>query len=123
MLRSGSWPVLEPYFSELDATPVYYRYGEPVRFLPPTSVSTCAARPRHILFIQYKPDGPEAKLKPLSSLQAFSRLQQSGFWVPHTRAGIAEFVEWVLSVPAYQLTYSHVPPAIQQVHTLLGQRR
>ena len=120
MLRSGSWPVLAPYFPELETTTVYHRYGEPVRFLPPTSISTCAARPRHIVFIQYKPDGPEAKLQPLSRLQVFCGLQQSGFWIPHTRAAIADFVQWVLSVPAYQLTYSHVPSAIQQVHTLLG---
>jgi hypothetical protein len=123
MLRSGSWPVLAPYFPDLDATPVYHRYGEPVRFLQPTSISTCAARPRHIVFIQYKPEGPEAKLQPLSRLQVFWRLQQSGFWVPHSRAAIADFVQWVLSVPAYQLTYSHVQPAVQQVHILLGPRR
>jgi coenzyme PQQ synthesis protein D (PqqD) len=119
MLREGSWPVLAPYFPELDSTPSFYRNGDHVRFLqPPSDRPIGAVAPQCLLFVCYQP-GAAAQLRPLTTFESLTGLQKSGFWVPHTRETVAQFLSWVQSLPAYELTYSQLPEAVPLVHSLL----
>lgn len=124
MLREGSWPALRPYFPELSSAPIHNRYGDLVRFLPPSpkTTSVSAATPEFLVFVDYQREdakrGPGGLL-PLDPLQTFYELQKSGFWVPHTRSAIAAFVAWVQSLRAYRLTYSQLPDAVALVGGLV----
>jgi hypothetical protein len=118
MLREGSWPVLAPYFPELDSAPTLFRNGDRVRFLQPHS-PPAPVPAQSLVFVQYQPGAP-ARLKPLNTFESLLSLQKSGFWVPHNRECIGEFVTWVQSLPAYELAYSSLADAISLVHSLLG---
>jgi hypothetical protein len=120
MLREGSWPVLSPYFPELQSAPTFYRNGAYVRFLQPRSNGAMhALPPQCLLFTRYQPEGP-AHLQTLTPFETLLGLQQSGFWVPHDRQNIAQFLSWLQSLPAHQLTYSRLSDAIPIVHRLLA---
>jgi hypothetical protein len=120
MLREGSWPVLAPYFPELSSSPTFYRNGDHVRFLPPLSGPKIAAVPPHcLLFVRYQPGAP-VQLDPLTAFESLLSLRESGFWVPHNREIIAQFLTFLQTLPAYRLTYSELPSAIPVVHRLLA---
>jgi hypothetical protein len=118
MLREGSWPVLSPYFPELNSSPTFYRNGDHVRFLPPSNALAQPAAAKSLVFVQFEPGAP-ARLQPLTTFESLLCLQKSGFWVPHNRESIGEFLSWVQSLPAYTLTYSQLSDAIPLVHQLL----
>jgi hypothetical protein len=119
MLRSGSWPVLQPSIPEVAELPTVNRFGEPVRFLPP-AVSFEPAIPKHLVFVNYRPDVPDAQLEPLDPFSALVHLQKSGFWVPHDPTALSAFVSWISALPSYELTYSALPQAISTLNQLLG---
>jgi hypothetical protein len=120
MLREGSWPILSSYIPELHAAPTFYRNGDYVRFLPPHDHRMIGAAPAQcLLFAHYQPGIP-AQVRTLTTLEALLTLQQSGFWVPHDRESIAQFLCWLQSLPAHQLTYSNLSDAIPHVHRLLA---
>jgi len=119
MLRSGSWPLLDPFFPELSTLPIHTRFGDPVRFLPPPAIHPQPAPAKCLCFVQFEPGAP-VRLQPLSPFDSLCALQKSGFWVPHTRDSIAAFLAWYQSLPAYQLTYSDLSQAVPLVHSLLA---
>jgi hypothetical protein len=120
MLREGSWPVLSPYFPELDWAPTFYRNGDSVRFLCPRSdPGVTALAPQCLLFAHYEPGVP-VLVQTLTTFEALLGLQKSGFWVPHDRESIAQFLSWLQSIPAYSLTYSQLSDAIPHVSSLLA---
>jgi hypothetical protein len=120
MVRKGSWPVLAPYFPELNSTPIFFRNGDYVRFLqPPLDPTIGSASAQCLLFVRYEPGAP-AQIRPLTAFENLLELQKSGFWVPHQRDTIAQFVSLVQSLPGFQITYSELPDAISLVHRLLS---
>ena len=122
MLREGSWAVLESYYPELAQAPMFHRNGDTVRFLaPPVDGQSHSAAPKALVFVRYL-SGATTQLTALSAFEALLGLQKSGFWVPHNRESIASFLAWLQSVPAYELTYSSLPEAINIVRSLLANK-
>jgi hypothetical protein len=119
MLRSGSWPLLDPFSPELSALPIHSRFGDPVRFLPPPAIHAQPVPAKCLCFVQFQPGAPP-RLQSLSPFESLCALQKSGFWVPHTRPSIAAFLAWYQSLPAYQLTFSDLYQAVPLVHSLLA---
>jgi len=120
MLREGSWPVLSPYFPDLPSAPTFYRNGDYVRFLRPRSNPVInALAPQCLLFAHYQPGVP-VHIQTLTTFEALVGLQKSGFWVPHHRESVGQFLSWLQSLPAHQLTYSNLSDAIPIVHRLLA---
>lgn len=120
MLREGSWPVLSPYFPEFHSAPTFYRNGDYVRFLRPHSDPVInALAPQCLLFARYQPGFP-VLIHTLTTFEALLALQESGFWVPHDRESISEFLSWLQSLPAYSLTYGQLSDAIPQVCSLIS---
>jgi hypothetical protein len=97
MLREGSWPVLAPRFSELDRLPGYNRNGQNVKFLHPIHPAHSAN----------------------ASAVAIVRLKESGFWVAHDRYRIQDFLDWIQSLPVYEMIYSDLDEATAFIKTLL----
>jgi len=119
-LKSGAWPVLDRYRSDLAVAPIRQRLGRQVRFLP---VQGCPAQGPVLsslcLFPRYAPDQPisQTRLSPEQVLQGlieadigFRGIDQG--WVD----GLAQ---WIERLPAYQITYPDLETALAQVHTLL----
>jgi len=74
-LKEGSWQILGPDYPEIDALPVYQRYGKSVRYLP------------------LKSDAVTKGMRLVSAnLLVFPE---------HVR----RFVEWIQRIPCYQLSY------------------
>jgi hypothetical protein len=122
MVRQESWPLMEacmPGFSQ--RAPAQERWGATVRFLPsnlPRNASP-SARAQALVFVEYRP-GSKAHLEALSPFEALMGLQQGGFWVEHTEAGIAAFLDWLGGLDCRRLTYSRIEEARQAIGALLA---
>jgi hypothetical protein len=119
-LRKSSWPVLEKLIRR-EQLRVHSRYGEEVGFLDsnlPAGASP-AAPVKALLFVEYQPQAL-AVMKPLPVFETLLRLRGSGFWIEHTRADIARFLEWLTRLPRLSLTYSRLDEAADAVAELLA---
>jgi hypothetical protein len=119
-LRKGSWPLVGARFPEFEALPVYVRFGQCVRFLPPTCPASDLASPAAaIVFSRWHP-GSDTQVRALDTLQTLVRLNEAGFWVAHNSASIADFLSWVESLPSHELIYSDADAAADFVAGLLA---
>jgi hypothetical protein len=105
-LREGSWPL-------------FPRLNSP-RFLPsnlngrsPTVAS------KVLLFVNYDPEATATTMEPVPIFDALVSINQSGFWVEHTKTAISAFLEWLSRIPIYRLTYSSLTEAVSRVKALL----
>ncbi len=120
MLREGSWPVLQSRFPELLDAPAVLRYGQNVRFLSPVIAEpeAASASVKSLVFIEFKP-GAKTTLVTVGGFERLLLLQESGFWVPHDRESIADFLAWIASLPSYSLTYSDLNEAVKVIRELI----
>lgn len=118
MIREGSWRQIAARFPLFENAPIYERYGENVRFLAPTSVANKPGTPTAIIFSQWMPDATFT-LKELDAFDALIRLKDSGFWVAHDQNSIAIFLDWLRSLPIYEMIYCDLDEAIRQVKSFL----
>jgi hypothetical protein len=119
-VREGSWPVLAARFPGFNALPVTERFGQQVRFLPPVPQSEPVPAAA-MVFPLYDP-ASATSITPLNTLDALINLKESGFWVEHTRESIRTFLDWVESLPRYQMVYSDVEDAVSFVRDILSYR-
>jgi len=116
-IRQGSWPLLADLYPGFCHLPLYERFGQPVRYLYPpvhqTSVPAAA-----IVFPRYV-QGAELSIHPLNTLEALIRMKEGGFWVENEHASIRAFLDWIESLPCYQMTYSDVHAASRFIANLL----
>ena len=68
-------------------------------------------------------DSGAATLRPLDTLQALIRLGEGGSVLPATDAGLAEFLAWLGSTPAYELTYRRLDQGVRMVVDLVKDLR
>ena len=121
MIREGSWPAISARFPDFQKAPIHERYGENVRFFHPTEPAHQFARPAAMVFSEWRETGGTviAELDPFSALV---RLRNSGFWVTHDRSSISSFLDWLLSLPIYQMSYSDLDEAAEFAKELLASR-
>ncbi len=119
-LRKSSWPVLERLIRR-EQLRIHTRYGMEVGYLDsnlPAGASP-AVPVKALLFVEYQPHAA-AVTKPLPVFETLLRLRGSGFWIEHTRADIARFLEWLTRLPRFSLTYSRLDEAADAVADLLA---
>ena len=119
-LRKSSWPILESLIRR-EQLRIHTRYGVEVGYLDsnlPAGASP-AAPVEALLFVEYQPHAA-AVMKPLPVFETLLRLRGSGFWIEHTRADIARFLEWLTRLPRFSLTYSRLDEAADAVADLLA---
>ena len=118
---SASWPVVSRYFPGLRDLSIYDRYGQNVKFLPPALPAEAdSARGVAIVFSRWERDA-KTSVASLNSFEALIRLKDSGFWVAPDRESIQQFLNWIESVPTYQMVYSDVDEAAAFVKDLLSE--
>jgi hypothetical protein len=121
MVREGSWDCLERRVPELKDSRIFERTDGRVRFV---DLATCGdassrvATPRAIVFPRFEAGG-ETRIVAIDPLDCLFQLQRSGFWVPHDRESISEFLEWVGSIDAYEMSYSDLDAAAMAIGSIL----
>jgi hypothetical protein len=118
MIREGSWPVVSERFPRFQSAPTHERGGENVRFFYPANLARDCARPAAIVFSQWNENGG-TDIESVDPFDALVRLTNSGFWVAHDRSNIASFLNLLLSLPIYQMSYSSLDEATEFVKHLL----
>ncbi len=120
MIREGSWPEVSARFPEFADAPVHERYGQKVRFLPPICPPHDAkAHPAAIVFSQWQA-GAGTTITTLDHFDALVRLKDSGFWVAHDRDAIQSFLDWLQSLPVYEMVYSDLDEAVAFIRKLVS---
>jgi len=119
MIREGSWPAVSSRFPRFEESPVHDRYGQNVRFLHPTAPShNTSASAIAIVFSRWEP-GATTTIQPLDAADTIMRLTETGFWVAPERQSIQIFLDWIQSLPSYEMIYSDLDEATAFVKTLL----
>ena len=73
-----------------------------------------------LVFPRYR-EGAELHVAKLVPPVALSRLSEAGVWLgppPHDPAGIRGFVRWIGTLPAHELTYGDLEPAVKWIKGL-----
>ena len=119
-IKSGSWSILEALYPQLANSPTVQCHGRAVRYVEPTETSDSAGAPSVILFPRYAKDGGD-HLGSLTPLQTMTRLLKANtdLNMPATEAKVAEFLRFVETTPAYELSYSDLPSALNAIERLL----
>lgn len=115
-VREGSWPLLADLFPGFPDLEIVERFGQRVRFLPPP-VRQSRAAARAMVFTSYEPSA-EFEVRSMNTFEALLQLKESGFWVDPER--VPEFLEWVQSMPVYQVRYSGLDAAVRFLTELAG---
>jgi len=119
MIREGSWPAVSRRFPNFSNAPVHVRYGENVRFLHPTRAAHhTSARAAAIVFSRWAPHATTA-ISSLDSFEVLVRLNDSSFWVAHDRDSIQAFLDWIQSLPSYEMLYSDLDEAVAFIAKLV----
>lgn len=106
-LREGSWPL----FPELNGP----------RFVGSNlNGSSPEAKAVGLIFVNYDPEAAATTLQPVSTFEALTRLNASGFWVEHTKEAITAFLNWLGCIPIRELRYSSLREAVLKVQECLG---
>jgi Coenzyme PQQ synthesis protein D (PqqD) len=120
-LKRGSWNVLAERLPQIADLPIYLRPdGRTIRYLPPPPAALESGQSsyavRSIVFPVYA-DGSSTRLRPLSSAEALSRLAEAGYDLPHRiNTDIVEtLIKWISDVPCFELHYSELDQAVDQI--------
>jgi len=121
-LKSGSWPVLSSYYPELKETPAYRRYYKDVKYIHPPGVwdaDTQAGWPvKCLIFPQYKQNNP-VSLQRIAPTEALQRLIDAGVWVSSEPDDVRLFIDWIESLPCYDLSFESLEEAISSVGEII----
>ncbi len=120
MIREGSWPLISARLPAFDSLPTYNRYGQNVKFLPPTIQPDLAGAAASALVFSRWQASAETTITSLNTFEALMRLKDSGFWLAPDREGIRKFLDFLQSLPIYEMTYSDIDEAMAFVKQLVS---
>jgi hypothetical protein len=109
-LKPASLAVLSRFDARIDRTPGFERGDGIVHYLVPRTFSEAPPATgypvRLLVYPRYRP-GAETTLRPLSHVESFQKLIRSDCMLPLPLEDglVGELVEWMGSLPAYELVY------------------
>ena len=118
-VKKESLQTLAPLYPELKTSNEYqadskiYRYLAP-KFLNYQQKFTCKA----LVFIKYDAK-IDFKVNSISKMEAFQQLVPDSWILPQTK-NVANFLDWFLEMPSYQLHYSNTTKMINQISKLFS---
>ncbi len=120
-IKQGSWDALGEWLPEMNASPVFARWANMVRYVPPRRHATAPAPARCIVFPRYQADADFA-LEPIAPLVVMERINTATAYLkaPLDAARVQAAADWVNRTPAYTMTYSRLEDAVPAVIDLLG---
>jgi hypothetical protein len=119
-LKSASFAVLSRFDSSVDRTPGFERGDGTIHCLVPRTfreAPPAATYPvRLLVYPRYQP-GAEAGLRRLSQVESFRKLIRSDCMLPLPLEDdlVAELVEWMGGLPAYELVYGRLEDACAEL--------
>jgi len=126
-IKSGSWPIIEPLYPALRSSPTLNRFSRSLRYVNPQdhcAILQAAAAPSAIVFPNYAA-GTSTRLKPVSPRQTMICLldAHASLTTPATEEKLRKLIDFVEQTPAYELSYSELPEAMQAIKDLLAARK
>jgi hypothetical protein len=114
-LKRGSWMPLLSRYPDLLKLPVVGSQAEEVRFLrPPPPTERLLPPVKHVFFPCYGAT-PAAAAFPLTCAQALERISAAQSWISADPEKLSRFLQWVEGVRCYDLPYSTLDAAIEQM--------
>jgi hypothetical protein len=124
-LREGGYLALEREYPEIQTVCGGSRYGQQLRYFTPPVIRERfpSHLPVHALVFPEFVQGHKAQLKPISHEDKLARLIQTGAWFGDSlNAGtIEELLDWIQSIPGYEICYGDLKGAIHIIRDLLCQ--
>lgn len=119
-LKSGAWPILTALYPEIPDLPIVRCHGREVRYVELRPAREAGDAPSIVLFSRYAKDG-DRRLRRLAALETMTHLIETGTDLsrPATRTTLAELLRFVEVTPAYEMSYSSHPGAMNVIESLL----
>jgi len=116
-LKPGSWPLFEQRLKKLNKTPIFRAESRPVKFLPikmNLDTANKAYKTKAIIFPEYIEES-SGEIRKIDLFQRIQLLSDSGCYskVEASSEMSQKYMEYILSMDAYQLKYSSSQQAIQ----------
>lgn len=117
-LKEGSWPLFESRLPELIDTPIFRPDVRPVKFLPikaDSGVTNKRYKTKALIFPEYDSIHKEGTIEKVDLETRISLLSNSGCYsqVQASAEMSQKYIEYMLSLDAYQLQYSSSQQAIE----------
>ena len=119
-IKSGAYPILLPYFPELEKLSLEKAYtGKHVRYLPLKGNlnSETGFSANKLVFINYQ-KGQSFSFKKVSKRKAFQTLLEET-WVNPLPNHVKEFFNWFKETQFFEMNYSEFPDALEKVNKLI----
>jgi peptidoglycan/xylan/chitin deacetylase (PgdA/CDA1 family) len=114
-LKRGSWLPLLSRYPDILHFPVVRSQEEEVRFvLPPPPTSRLLPAVQHVFFPRFSAAGATAA-RPLTPVQALERITAAEGWISADPEKLAGFLQWLEGLRCYELPYSSLDAAIEQI--------
>ncbi len=118
-LKRGSWLPLLSRYPDLLQLPLVRNQEEEVRFLlPPPPTARLLPAVKHVFFPCYGA-APAAAAFPLTCVQALQRITAAEGWISADPEKLSRFLQWMERVRCYDLPYSSLDAAIEQMEEYL----
>jgi hypothetical protein len=125
-LKKGSWDVIERYYPAIFELATHYRQDEKiVKYLPPSSLPTSSqlenGEPvKAVVFPSYSPEH-NSELIPISTADALVKITDAGYHTNQSlnHGSVANLIDWMKEIPAYELPVNDLKKAVNLVETLL----
>lgn len=120
-MKKGSWSIVAAYRSEAALSPVVDRFGQQVRYLPPTRRPITGSYPPALfLFPRFRPnEAPSlSPMTPEKALQGF--IEAEAVIRDLTQARLDALCAWVSASPAYAIAYPDLASVMAMIEELLG---
>ena len=118
-VKKESLQTLAPFYPELKISNEYQADSKIFRYLAPKFLNyqqkfTCKA----LVFIKYDAK-TDFKMSSISRIEAFQQLVPDSWILPQTK-NVANFLDWFLEMPSYQLHYSNTTKMIDHIAKLFN---
>jgi hypothetical protein len=122
--KSTAWEVLDPYLPQLASLPIYERAdAQLTRYVLPERLDRDGPRPIDIVLLLARKAGAEARLEPLTPLQALCALLDSGYSERSAldASTLAALARYLSRAKSYRLIYDGLAGAIGIIESLVGE--
>lgn len=120
-LKQGSWPVLAPWFPDLERLRVWGHDWRQRRYLDLSRKdggARCSGVPvKALVFPKYRSSGP-TRMQRIRPSQALERLLQAGGWISLDQRDLAMMLDWLMATTSYEIDYIFTEDASKMITDL-----
>jgi hypothetical protein len=111
-LKQGSWQVVAPWFPDLERVPTLSDGRRERRYLDMSTRGNAGAGApvRALVFPEHRSSGP-TRMERIRPGEALGSLLQAGGWLSLDREDLSGTLGWLMTTPAYTLTFSSADEA------------